>query len=286
VGIALTTIVTTVATMPFTIYHFNRFPLYSIAANALAVPITGFWVMPWAIVSCLLMPLGLEAPALHAMSWGIAAIAAIAHAVTSWPGAILTVPSMPSWALALVSAGGVWLCIWRRRWRWLGLAPILLGFSTLLLVRPPDLLVSADSRLVAVRAPDGAYLPSRKRTEKLAQETWTRRAAAALEAPWPADGVAAGGALRCDAAGCLYTVRGRSVALIRDGAALAEDCADADLVVSPVAAHRACRGPRVIDRNDTWHNGGHAVWLGADGIRIETVRAWQGDRPWSPRRGD
>lgn len=28
-GIALTTVVTTVATMPFTIYHFNRFPLYS-----------------------------------------------------------------------------------------------------------------------------------------------------------------------------------------------------------------------------------------------------------------
>jgi competence protein ComEC len=43
VGIAFTTVVTTVATMPYTIYHFNRFPIYSVAANALAVPITGFW---------------------------------------------------------------------------------------------------------------------------------------------------------------------------------------------------------------------------------------------------
>ena len=46
VGIALTTIVTTVATMPFTIFHFNRLPIYSVAANVLAVPITGFWIMP------------------------------------------------------------------------------------------------------------------------------------------------------------------------------------------------------------------------------------------------
>ena len=37
-GLAFTTLVTTVATAPFTVYHFNRFPLYSIVANALAVP--------------------------------------------------------------------------------------------------------------------------------------------------------------------------------------------------------------------------------------------------------
>ncbi len=64
-GIALTTIVTTLATMPYTIYHFNRFALYSVLANAIAVPITGFWVMPWAILSVLLLPLHLEALALQ-----------------------------------------------------------------------------------------------------------------------------------------------------------------------------------------------------------------------------
>jgi competence protein ComEC len=47
-------------------------------------------------------------------------------------------------------------------------------------------------------------------------------------------------------------------------------------------ARRLCRGTPVIDRIDTWRKGGHAVWLGADGIRIETVRDWQGARPWTP----
>jgi competence protein ComEC len=284
-GIALTTIVTTVATMPFTIYHFNRFPLYSVVANALAVPITGFWVMPWAILSCLLMPLHLEALALKPMSVGIEAIAAVAHEVTSWPGAVLHVPSMPASGLVLLTVGGLWLCIWLGRWRWLGLAPMALGYLTIALVRPPDLLVSDDMRVVAVRAPDGAYLPSSPQARNGAEETWTRRAAALSGEPWPQAGKVADGALACDAAGCLYRARGKVVALIRDGAALAEDCAAVDLVVSPFAAHRACRGTRIIDRIDTWRKGGHAVWLDPDRIRIATVRDWQGARPWVPLPG-
>ncbi|HUZ74817.1 MAG TPA: ComEC/Rec2 family competence protein [Stellaceae bacterium] len=284
VGIALTTVVATLATMPFTIYHFNRFALYSVVANALAVPITGFWVMPWAIIACLAMPLHLEALALGPMGWGIDAIVAIARMVTSWPGAVLAVPSLPQPALALVSFGGLWLCIWQRRWRWLGAVPIMAGYFGLALARPPDLLVAANAHVIAVRAPDGAYLPSRVADARFVEDSWTQHAAAVLGAPWPEDGSAGDGALRCDAMACLYRAHGRVVALIRDGAALAEECGAVDLVVSPVAAHRICRHTRVIDRNDTWRRGGYAVWLDPDRIRIATVRGWQGARPWVPQR--
>lgn len=282
-GLAFTTMVTTVATAPFTIYHFNRFPIYSVIANALAVPLTGFWVMPWAIISVALMPLGLEKLALEPMSWGIDAISFIGHSVTSWPGAVMHVPSLSAAALALISFGGLWVGIWLGKWRWWGLAPIMLGFLSLALTRPPDLLVSGDMRLIAVRAPDGSYLPSVAHGAAMVEDTWTRRAAAELGPPWPATGSAAGGTLQCDAQGCLYHARGRIVALIRDGAALAEDCRVADLIVSPIAAHRTCRGGRIIDRLDAFRKGGHAVWLDADGITVETVRDWQGERPWSPR---
>jgi len=280
-GIAFTTVITTVATMPFTIYHFNRFPLYSVAANAMAVPITGFWIMPWALVACLLMPFGLEALALKPMGWGIDAVAAIAHWVTSWPGAVLTVPSMPAEALILLSLGGLWLCIWTRPWRWLGLAPIAAGYLALALVRPPDILVAGDGALIAVRSASGSYLLSSARHAKLAEETWTRRTAAESGPAWPVTGSSADGSLSCDAVGCLYRTHGRSVALIRDGVALAEDCGRVDLVVSPIAAHRACRGSAVIDRIDTWLKGSHAVWLDEDGVRIETVGDWRGQRPWA-----
>jgi len=280
-GIAVTTIVTTLATMPFTIYHFNRFPLYSVVANAIAVPITGFWVMPWAIVACIAMPFRLEALALAPMGWGIESIAAVARAVTGWPGAVLNVPSMTAAALALIGLGGLWICIWQGSWRWFGLAPIAAAYLSIAFERPPDLLVAGDSRLMAVLGPDGAYLPSTRKGERVAEEVWTRRAAARLGDPWP--GTGADGALRCDSGACLYSAHGRVVALIREGGALAEECGAADLIVSPVAAHRACRRGRLIDRIDTWRKGGHAVWLDPGGIRIETVRDWQGERPWVPR---
>ena len=281
-GIALTTMVTTLATMPFTIYHFNRFALYSVVANAIAVPITGFWVMPWAIVAVLLMPLHLEALALHPMSGGIAAIMSVARTVTSWPGAVATMPSMPAGALVLLSLGGVWLCIWQRKWRWFGLAPMAMCAVAIMLERPPDLLVAADGHGVAARMSGGDYLPSTEAAGRAVAEA-VRRIGGFVGAAWPETGSAGGGALDCDASACLYRAAGRVVALERDGDALAEDCRVADLVVSPVAAHRSCRGTHVIDRIDTWRKGGYAVWLDPQRIRVETVRDWQGERPWVPR---
>jgi competence protein ComEC len=208
----------------------------------------------------------------------------VGHTVTSWPGAVMQVPSPSSLALALISGGGLWLCIWLGRWRWWGLALIALGIANIAVTRPPDLLIAGDMRLVAVCAPDGSYLPSVTRGQAAVADTWTRRAAAQLGPIWPANGSTADGALHCDSQGCFYRRRGETVALIRDGAALADDCRSADLIVSPVAAHRVCRGAHVIDRIDTYENGGYAVWLDpGNTITVETVRAWQGDRLWSPR---
>ena len=50
-GVALTTLIAGAATAPLAAFHFNRFADYGIAANLLAVPLTGLWVMPWAVVA-------------------------------------------------------------------------------------------------------------------------------------------------------------------------------------------------------------------------------------------
>lgn len=284
-GLVFTTLVTTLATAPFTVFHFNRFPLYSIVANAIAVPIAGFWVMPWAIAACVMMLFGIEKLALVPMSWGIDAISAVGYWVTSWPNAVVQIPSPSGVALALIGLGGLWLCIWLGRWRWWGLALVALGIADVAITRPPDLLIASDMRLIAVRAADGSYLPSTTRGDAAVTDEWTRRAATQLGPAWPASGSAAGDALQCDSEGCFYRAHSETVALIRDGAALAEDCRTADLVVSPVAARRACRGAHVIDRIDTYENGGYAVWLDPGVITVDTVRAWQGQRLWSPSRG-
>src|SRR5262249_46381273 len=153
-----TTIVATLGTMPFLIYHFHHIDLYSPVANAIAVPLSAVWTLPWGVVACLLMPLGLESWGLTPMGWGIEATIVVAKWVAALPGNIGLTPRLPAWGLALVAMGGLWLCLWQRRWRWCGLAAIAAGFLSMTTSVPPDIVVVDGARVIAVRAADGRYI--------------------------------------------------------------------------------------------------------------------------------
>jgi competence protein ComEC len=80
-AVLLTTLVASLTTAPFALYHFNRVAMYGLAANLVAVPLTALWVMPSALAAYVLMPLGWEQLALVPMGLGIQAMLAVAHAV-------------------------------------------------------------------------------------------------------------------------------------------------------------------------------------------------------------
>ncbi len=285
-GVALTSVIAIAATAPFAVYHFNRLALFGLAANLVAVPLTAFWIMPWAVAAFLLMPFGQEGWALAPMGWGIDLLLGTAERVAAWPGATTPVRAMPTAGLVLVVLGGLWLCLWRRSWRLLGLAAVLAGLASLPLNPPPDVLASDDGRLLAVRDADGGLWLSSRRRGRFNAETWLRRAGEAEAQPWPRSGAAAEGALACDSLGCIYRKNGWMVALVKDGRALDEDCRLADVVISLVSLpDRLCREPAaVIDRYDLWRDGGHAVWLEEGAVRIESVEKRRGRRPWTRAR--
>ncbi len=288
-GVALTTVIAGAATTPFAIYHFNRFADYGLAANLMAVPVTALWVMPWAVAAFVLMPFGLEGLALTPMGWGINVVIAVAETVSSWPGAVTLLPSMPTLALAAIALGGLWMCLWRRRWRLLGLAGIAAGLAAIAVTQPPDILVDGRGRLLAVRSADGSVAVSTFRRERFIRKIWLRRFGQdEARAIWPKNGTRPDQRLSCDLQGCLYRVGGRIVALAYGEGALAEDCWIADVVVSIVPVRRACPAALdVIDRFDLWRHGGHALWLDETGVRIESVNGSRGNRPWviKPERG-
>jgi len=237
-----------------------------------------------------LMPLGLEDWALVPMGWGVGWIIATAEAVAAWPGAVALLPAMPMAGLLAASAGLVWLCLWRGPWRLLGIAPILACVAAMALLRGPDILVSGDARMIAVRGEDGKLLLSTDGGDKLTVETWMRRAGQPATGAFPKDRAGRGedARLRCDAQACLYRRDGRTAALVREASALAEECAQADVVISAVPVRRGCPGAAlVIDRFDLWRAGAHAVWLDRRATRVESVGEERGDRPWvaqPPRR--
>lgn len=284
-GAVFTTIIASAATAPYALYHFNRLALAGIIANLIAVPLTGLWVMPLAVLVFILLPFGAAAWAIEAMGWGVDAIIAIARWVAGWPGSTTLLPAMPTWGLALITLGGLWLCLWRKTWRLWGVPAIFLGLASISLTRPPDILVSGDGRLLAVRDGDGAMRLSSLALDRLTRETWLRRAGQSTAASFPKRDQSGDDELACDADACVLARGRHRVAFVRSLSALAEDCNRATVLIASVPVRRGCRGPSVvIDRLALWREGGHAIWLEPAGTAyVTTVRGESGDRPWVQR---
>ncbi len=277
-----TTLIASVATGAFAAYHFNRLSLLGVVANLLGVPLTGFWIMPWGLVAMLLMPLGLERLGLAPMGWGVEGLNAIAKHVGNWPDAATLVPSMPGASLWLITIGGLWLCLWRHRWRLAGLPVVAVG---LLLGPPPapDLLMSDDGRVLGLRDDKGVVHVASSRTDRFVADTWARRSGQEGAKRWLASADEEAAGLGCRSGLCRWRKGPWRIALVSDDRRLAEACANADIVLSTVDAQGRCRGPRlVIDRRDAWRQGAQALWLDESGVRRETANARRGDRPWVP----
>jgi len=277
----LTSVIATLMTAPFAMYHFDRISTYGVIANLVAVPLTGFWVMPMGMAALLLMPFGWDAPFWHLAARGCDGILWIAHTVSAWPYAILVTRAMPVAALVAISLGLVALCLLRSRARVLGLVPVLGGLASLVFVNTPDLLIAGDARLLAIKSEAGDYHLNSLRASKLAAETWLRRNGQIDAAAFPASDDPALPFFGCDGAGCVYTRNGKTIALALTGEALREDCASADAVVSLMPIRQGCRDAVTVDRFDLWRGGTHAIRIEKDGaLRIQSVAATLGDRPW------
>ena len=291
-GVAFTTLVASLATAPFVLYHFNQVAKFGLLANLVAVPITALWVMPAAMLSFLLLPFGWEKLALIPMGWGTEQVIRVADWVAGLPEATEILPSAPAWALTGLALGGLWLCVLRGRLRLAGLAGVALFAAANARVVPPDLIVSAAGDLAAVRGQEG-YLFSSLRHGRFTRENWLEHAGYRAEeaVQWARDGgygrLQRDG-LRCDGVGCVLTRAGWRVVLAETRGALAEDCGRADLVIALIPAGRACDGTggtgvRVIDLFDLKAKGAHSITLGP-AIEVQAVNDGRGRRPWVVRQ--
>ncbi|MCQ8279499.1 ComEC/Rec2 family competence protein [Acetobacteraceae bacterium KSS8] len=284
------------ASLPYAAFHFGRVQFYFVLANLLAVPITAFWVLPQGMLALLAMPFGLDWPFLRAMGGGIDLILLLAHGVAALPAASLPVPLAPVWGLLAVSFGLIWLCLWRRRWRFLAVLPIVFGCASPWMRAEPDLLVSSDAGLIAVREPGALLLEAGGRGDPMALSDWQKALARpAPPVPLPDSGTPAAD-VTCNPVACLLQRSGRTALLMQpshdkpgdDDETTEEsglepgDCDDVSVFVSPSPSRGACPGIPRIDRFTVWREGPQAVWLAPGGVRIWSARKDRGRRPWVP----
>lgn len=279
----LTTLVASIATAPFAIYHFNRIALYGLAANLVAVPVMAMWIMPFGLLGFLLMPFGLEGIGLVPMGWGIEVVLSVAETTSALPGAVAMAPPMPTAGLVALALGGLWLCLVRGNPRLFALPVIGAGLLSFLAVSTPDVIVNRDGKLAAIVLEQGAVVMSPGAGNGFERDMWRRRLTVEEAPAWRSDGVSLNGGIGCDDGGCVFSVSGKTVALATDPQAAFEDCGRVDHVILLTRVpRRLCRGGNVVVSTfHIWRDGAHAIRFTDDGPVVETARETRGDRPWS-----
>jgi competence protein ComEC len=213
------------------------------------------------------------------MGNGIDWMVAVALWVASLPGAVGRIAAFGIGPLMFGTAGLILLCLLRTPLRFAGAALLVVGVIWAGRSPLPDIRVSSDGNMVAVRNSAGRVSIMKSRNDDFTIKEWL---AADGDARMPRDESLAE-QTRCDTEGCVATLPDRSfVALSSSAEALAEDCAKAALVVSTRAAPPDCAA-LLIDRDELRASG--ALDIMRKGKSFDVVRANpQGqDRPWAKR---
>ena len=270
-ALALTSALAGTASAPFGAYHFGRIQVYFVVANMVAVPLTALWVMPAGLIVAAADAVRARFLALRADGLGRRGdpVGGAHHRRLAGRDAGRA-------AYAGLGVGGD-----RVRHRLAravaeqAAADRRAGdrarLASPLLVRPPDLLVSEDARLIGVRVPSGVYLqhetPVRRSSREMPGCNTGRRAP---RAPIPADGAPMDGAITCRGRGVpaapVPKCEGGDAGARRDASGRLRE---ASVIVSAEPARGLCPRPwpSLVDRFTVWRYGAVAIWLDPGGAR-------------------
>lgn len=289
-SLLLTGLLVEAALLPITFYHFHRAGIYGAAANIVAIPLTTFVTMPAEALALLLDAVGAGGPCWWLTARSLDLLLWIAHAAAELPGSRLSLPVISGSSYGLMVTGGLWITLWRTRWRRLGIVPLAAGAALAVLTPVPDLLVSGDGRHLALRTATGALALLRDRTGSYVADMFAQNGDSDALPLHLEDQAGA----RCNQDLCvvdanfgdsrLRAKRTWRVVATRSANLLPEDaldavCRSADVVVSERRLPPGCR-PRWLrlDRQTLAQTGGVAISFAS--ATIERVRSPQDDHPW------
>jgi competence protein ComEC len=276
--LALASLVAGLATTPYAAFHFHRIAPYGVLANLAAMPVVSALVMPAGLFGLAAMPFGFDGVCWWAMGVGIDWMIVVTQWVAALPGAIGRMAAFGIGPLVAASLGIILLGLLRTPLRWSGAAVLGLAVVWALAVPQPDILISGDGHSIGVRGRDGRLHLMRTAKDTFLQKEWLAADADARQA----GDASLGEGVSCDEAGFVAQLAdGALVALALRPEALADDCAQAALVVTARQAPPAC-GALVVDQERLRRQGAMALRRARDGFAVDAVRPKGVNRPWSP----
>jgi len=283
-GISMTTIIAGIYTGIPAAYHFNTIAVYSLIGNLIALPIVTILVMPSAIISVLLMPLGLENWGLQFMGKAIDLVLLHSGNVASFSGAKILVPSMQTSGILMIVFALLWFSLWKNGLKGLAIIPITLGIIISKPISTPDILISKYGRNVAATNSQGRYVFVDKKKSKYDAERWlvgqgdsASLVMAASRKGW-----------LCENSACVFSIKKQKVLYFGPNAQNPDQRCKSlipNIVIAANPLFDKCKNIKIrIDRFDLWREGAHAIYInnenGKTKIDVISTLKSRGIRPW------
>lgn len=287
--IALASILTTLIAGSFSsipaAYHFGRLAPYGVLANGLAIPVISLAVMPFAVLSVVLMPLGLEAWPLAVLGKGLEVVLSISDQVAALPGAQRVIPQVPLASAIALALGASILCLASRQAKYAGGVLLIAGFALAQFNQFPDLLIERTAANTAFRDGSGELVFASQHRGRFAAEKWLQ--ANGEEVAFKQAAARAGWS--CEDRSCRSEIKGKVIGYFLDGEGVQPACTGLDIIIAAYPLRGACKSvPTRIDRFDVWRMGSHAIVIEGGAMAVTTARGLSGSRPWvvvpEPRR--
>lgn len=253
-GIVLTSLIAGAATAPFAAYHFKRIVNYTLLGNLLTTTVAAAWVMPCLFAAVLLLPFGADAPLWKLAGVGIEAVNRAAEFTSSLPHSVTLVPAMPFYGLMGAIFGGLWVCLWRGKVRFIGFIPFCFAFATPFLTAKPDVMMTRG--IAAFRQPDGIL--SFTKGDKFTRSSWLSSAGT-------------NDFTQTDCSLCLYEKDGVLLAFARTKTAAKKACGAIDFLFVKSGCDKAVQIPE-----------SGALFVYVENGKVRTEHVGGEHRPWSP----
>lgn len=274
INILTTSLIASLAVLPFTLYHFHHLTVHGILANIIAIPLMAFWVLPTLVFGIMLMGTSLGPFFIHLAGLGIEFISQLALFVANMKGARLYFPHHTGWGFILMCIGFYWMIAWRTTWRLWGSLPFFLGLIFMIKSAPLDILVSGDAKYIAVRD-EGDMWTSGMRTHTFLNHYWAHYLGISKEKIKRLhDKRHQTSIYNCTQDRCHAQVKDKTVVYLKKNFNPKEEpCPQADIIISQEALKKkGVRCPNAnlfLDFFDFYHNGPMGIKINKSKILLK-----------------
>lgn len=283
-GLGLSSLIAGLATAPFTLYHFSQYAVYGLLGNILVLPVVGLVIMPLVVIGYIAFFIGLGKFVFPLAGYFINWIVEISDFVSSLDGSVFMMPMWPVASIILFSLGSLIFILWKGHFvKAFAVGIILASFLLSGTTRQPDILMTDDLKLIAVKNKQGDYLFSQARGDKFIRENWMQSIAQSEALYWPKKRGHVDDVLSCDEEACLYKIKNKTISFIKEKSAIRKDCAIADLVVFKgyPAFNMGCAYEKMLHSKQLKGAGVSYLYV-EEGkpLSVKNTKADRGDRPW------